>query len=113
LFHLVGCVGFWLWALVGVGLVFGFLELGFLVLVPVVGIAYLLQRWSEWRDGPVLLGLITGAGLPLLLVAALHWHSWQDRIPGDNTPNPYHWGGVGLCLVIAGIVAYAVRRRRI
>jgi hypothetical protein len=46
LFHLVGCVGFWLWALVGVGLVFGFLELGFLVLVPVVGIAYLLQRWS-------------------------------------------------------------------
>ena len=36
---------------------------------------------------------------------------WHHRLPGDNTPNPYDWGGVGLCLVVAGIVAYAIRRR--
>src|SRR5262249_26836711 len=112
LFHFVGCVGFWLWALVGVCLVFGFLELGVFALVPVLGVGYLVQRRSEWRDGPVLLGLMTGAGLPRLLIPALHWNSWQDRIPGDNTPNPYDWGGVGLCWVIAGIVAYAIRGRR-
>jgi hypothetical protein len=31
---------------------------------------------------------------------------------GDGTPNPFYWGGVGLCLLVAGVVAYAVLRRR-
>ena len=110
--HLRGCVGFWLWALVGAGAVLGFLTLGFLVLIPVLAFGYLLQRRSEWKDGPVLLGLIAGAGLPLLLVAGLGWNAWHNRIAGDNTPNPYEWGGVGLCLLLAGIAAYAVRARR-
>jgi 4-amino-4-deoxy-L-arabinose transferase-like glycosyltransferase len=110
--HLRGCVGFWLWALVGACAVLGFLTLGFLVLIPALAFGYLLQRRSEWKDGPVLLGLIAGAGLPLLLVAGLQWDSWHNRISGDNTPNPYDWGAVGLCLLIAGVVAYAIRGRR-
>src|ERR1041385_6663358 len=105
--HFGGCVGFLLWALVGGGLVLGFLSLGVLVLVPVLGLGYLLRRRSDWRSGPVLLGLITGAGLPLLLVAALNWSSWHHRVRGDNTPNPYDWGGVGLGLAMAGIAAYS------
>ena len=110
--HLRGCTGFWLWALVGAGAVLGFLTLGVLVLVPVLVVGYLLQRQPEWKDGPVLLGLIAGAGLPLLLVAALHWNEWHHRIAGDNTPNPYEWGAVGLCLLVAGVAAYAIRGRR-
>jgi hypothetical protein len=61
--HLRGCVGFWLWALVGAGAVLGFLTLGVLVLVPVLAVGYLLQRRSEWKDGPALLGLVAGGGI--------------------------------------------------
>jgi hypothetical protein len=112
-FHLVGCVRFWLWALVGAAGAFTFISfIGVLALAPIAGVVYLLTRRSDWKEGPVLHGLVTGVGLPLLLVAALQWNSWHNRIPGDNTPNPYYWGGVGLCFVIAGIVAYAVGARR-
>ena len=110
--HLGGCVGFWLWALVGAGLVLGFVSLGILILLPVVAVAAVLARSSRFGDGPVLIGLVAGAGLPLLLVAVLQWNNWHDRVAGDNTPNPFYWGGVGLCLLVAGIVAYAVRSRR-
>jgi hypothetical protein len=74
--------------------------------------AVLLARRSRWGQGPVLLGMVTGAGLPLLLVAAIQWNSWRHRVIGDGTPNPYYWGGVGLLLLAAGIVGYAVLRRR-
>lgn len=111
--HLSGCVGFWLWALVGAGFVFAFVSfIGFVVAIPAAAIAVILNRRSRWKDGPVLLGMLTGAGVPLLLVAGLQWNSWHHRVLGDNTPNPYEWGGVGLCLVVAGIVAYAVNDRR-
>jgi hypothetical protein len=106
-------VGFWLWALVGGGVVFGFISfLGPLVLLPAVVFAFLLMRRSEWKTGPVLFGLIAGAGLPLLVVAGLQWTAWHQRTLGDNTPNPYDWGGVGLCLLVAGAAAFALRSRR-
>lgn len=108
--HLRGCTGFWLWALVGAAGTFGLVDWFFLI--PAVGIGYLVQRREGWRDGPVLVGLLTGAGFPLIFVAALHWNEWHHRIAGDNTPNPYDWGVVGLALVFAGIVAYAVKRER-
>jgi hypothetical protein len=108
-----GWVGFWLWALVGAGVVLAFISfVGWLFLVPVAVIVVLVQRRGEWKDGSVLLGLISGAGLPLLLVAALNWSSWQDRTIGDGTPNPYDWGAVGVLLIGAGTAAYALRRRR-
>jgi hypothetical protein len=49
--------------------------------------------------------------VPLLVVAGLQWNAWHDRVVGDNTPNPYYWGGVGLFLFVAGIAAYEVARR--
>jgi hypothetical protein len=105
-------VGFWLWALVGAGLVLGFVSsLGVFLLVPAVVVAAVLARRSRSSDGRVLLGLVAGAGLPLLLVAAVQWNTWHHRVAGDNTPNPFYWGGVGLCLLAAGTVAYAVRSR--
>jgi hypothetical protein len=107
-----GWIGFSLWALVGAGVVVAFISfVGWLFLVPVAVVVVLVQRRSEWKDGSVLLGLITGAGLPLLLVAALNWDGWHERTVGDGTPNPYDWGAVGAFLVAAGIAAYALRRR--
>jgi hypothetical protein len=110
--HLSGCAGFWLWALAGAGLVLGFVSLGLLLLLPAVVFVVVLARRSRWSDGRVLLGMVSGAGLPLLLVAGLNWSDWHNRVVGDNTPNPYYWGGVGLCLIAAGIVAYAGVQRR-
>ena len=58
------------------------------------------------------MALSPGAGVALLLVAGLNWSGWQHRTIGDNTPNPYDWGGVGIFLVAAGVVAFAVAQRR-
>ena len=111
--RLGGWVGFWLWALVGAGIVVAFISfVAWLFLVSVAVVVVLMQRRREWKDGSVLLGLISGAGLPLLLVAALNWNAWQDRTIGDGTPNPYDWGAVGVFLAGAGVAAYALRRRR-
>jgi hypothetical protein len=110
--HLSGCVGFWLWALAGALLVLGFLSLGVLLLLPAVVFIVVLARRSRWNDGRVVLGMVSGAGLPLLLVAGLNWSDWHHRIAGDNTPNPYYWGGAGLLLFVAGGLAFAVAQRR-
>jgi hypothetical protein len=110
--HLTGCVGFWLWALVGAGLVFGAISFIIFFLIPPILLAVLLGTRSRWNDGPVMLGMFAGAGVPLLVVAGLQWNAWHDRIIGDNTPNPFYWGFVGICLLLAGIAAYEVRRRR-
>jgi hypothetical protein len=111
--HPGGWVGFWLWALVGAGVVLAFISfVGWLFLVPAAVVAYRLVRRSRWNNGPVLFGLVAGAGLPLLLVAGLNWSDWQHRTVGDGTPNPYGWGGVGIFLLVAGVVAFAVLSRR-
>jgi uncharacterized membrane protein YidH (DUF202 family) len=58
------------------------------------------------------LGIVAGVGLPLLAVAGIQWNSWQHRVVGDGTPNPYYWGGVGLLLLVVGVVAFAALRSR-
>ena len=110
--HLGACVGFWLWALVGAGLVFGLISFIVFFLIPPVALLFVLVRWSRWKQGPVLVGMVAGAGLPLLVVAGLQWNSWQHRVVGDNTPNPYYWGGIGVLLLATGLVTYALALRR-
>jgi hypothetical protein len=110
--HVTGCTGFWLWALVGAGLVFGLISFVILFLIPPVVLVVLLTRRSRWTEGRYLLGIVAGAGLPLVVVAALNWSEWHHRTIGDSTPNPYYWGAVGICLLVAGIAAYEIRSRR-
>jgi hypothetical protein len=105
-------VGFWLWALVGAGLVLGLISFVVFLLILPVALLVVLIRWSRWKRGPVLLGMLAGAGLPLLVVAGVQWNAWHDRTAGDLTPNPYYWGGIGLCLLGGGIASYEVFRRR-
>jgi len=110
--HLGGCAGFWLWALVGAGMVFGMISFIVFFFIPPAVLTVLLMRRSRWNGGPSMVGLVAGAGLPLLVVAGIQWNAWHNRLAGDDTPNPYAWGGVGLCLLAVGVVAYAVVRRR-
>jgi len=111
--YLAGCAGFWLWALVGAGVVLALISfVGWLFLIPAAVCVVLLRRRSAWMNGAAPFGLVAGAGLPLLLVAALNWDAWQNRTIGDGTPNPYDWGAVGVFLVSAGVAAYAIRARR-
>ena len=110
--HLVDCAGFWLWVLVGAGVVFGMISFIVFLLIPGLVLAVVLVRWSPWKDGPVVVGTVAGAGLPLLAVAGLQWNSWHHRLAGDNTPNPYYWGGVGLLLFLAGVAAFGLALRR-
>jgi hypothetical protein len=109
--RLGGYVGFCLWALVGAGLVFGLISFLIFFLVPPIVLAVILARWSRWTDGRYLLGLVAGAGLPLLVVAAVNWTDWHHRTIGDLTPNPYYWGAAGICLLASGIGAYEIRSR--
>src|SRR2546421_11098530 len=83
--HLMGCVGFWLWALVGAGMVIGLTSFIVFFLIPPIGMAVLLVRLSRWNGGPVLLGLIAGAGLSLLLVAGLNWSDGHHPTARDGT----------------------------
>ena len=110
--RLGGWLGFWLWALVGAGIVFGFLSFLVFVLIPAIVVAIVLARSSRWNDGPSLVGIAAGAGLPLLVVAAVNWSDWEHRTIGDGTPNPYYWGGIGLCLLAASVAESALLRRR-
>jgi hypothetical protein len=93
-------------------LVFGLISFVIFFLIPPVLFMVLLVHRSRWSRGPSLVGIVAGAGVPLLVVAGLQWNSWHDRTIGDNTPNPFYWGGVGLLLLVVGTVAYAVLERR-
>jgi hypothetical protein len=110
--RLAGWAGFWLWPLVGAAVVLGFVSLTILLLIPAVVFAVVLARLSTWNERTVVLGIVAGVGLPLLAVAGIQWNSWQHRVVGDGTPNPYYWGGVGLLLLVVGVVAFAALRSR-
>jgi hypothetical protein len=110
--HVGGCLGFWLWALVGIGVTLGFVSFFWFAIPPALLLAYLISRRPRWNDGPPLLGLIAGAGLCFLLIAAINWSGWHHRTPGNDYPNPYTWGGAGLVLIATAVIAYAVRRER-
>jgi hypothetical protein len=97
--HLVGCVWFWVWALVGFGLALGAVSLGPLLLLPLGLVALLLASSETIRHSAF--GLATGAGGLFLLVARLQ----QGGEDLDARP----WLAVGLVLALTGVVGHARR----
>jgi hypothetical protein len=85
--HLVGCVWFWVWALVGFGLALGAVSLGPLLLLPLGLVALLLASSETIRHSAF--GLATGAGGLFLLVARLQ--------QGGETWMPGHGSRSGSC----------------
>ncbi len=91
--------GFFLWALAGCLGVFGFLGI-FTIGLPFLLLAALLlvklsRRGAAWPDT---LGLIAGAGLVCLLIAAI------NGISGDLSPTI--WATVGLALLAGSSGSY-------
>ena len=107
--HTVRCAWFWAWVPVGALGALGFVSLGVLAIGPAVLIGALFARSATARRSAS--GLLTGAGLPLLLVAYV-----QRDGPGttcyrtattagcDQHLNPLPWLLLGLALVAAGYV---------
>lgn len=91
---------FAVWIVLGVVLA---VTLELVVFLPLSVLAALaLARWlprsrDHWE------GLLTGAGLPFLLVAYL------NRDPGGSSPWP--WLVIGVALVVAGVVLHQPRFR--
>ena len=110
--HRLDCTSFWAWAVVGCVFAFGMLVFGPLVLAPLAVLAALRARRAA-------LGLLTGAGVPLLWVAYLNrsgpgttcWAHGGSSGCGEHL-NPLPWLVIGLLLVAGGIAAFSRARRR-
>jgi len=104
--HLRGCAGFWLYALAGGMIAFSAIaaaSIGLLTAVPAVIALVVASRLGRGPGEP--LGLVSGAGLPCLAVAAIHAVEREA-----NAPDPVRWAVAGVVLVAAGMVAYALVR---
>jgi hypothetical protein len=114
--HLVGCAWFWAWAVVGGAVAFSLVSfLGVLTLVPAVLVGFIVSR----RYPVNWFGVVSGIGVPLLVIAYL-----QRQGPGttctrtatgvscDQHLNPVPWLVVGLLFLAAGVVGHAWRRER-
>jgi hypothetical protein len=97
--HLVDCVWFWVWALVGFGLALGAVSLGPLLSLPLGLLAlWLASRGSARRSA---FGLLTGAGGICLVIA------WLQQ--GSENLDARPWLALGLVLALAGLAGHARR----
>jgi hypothetical protein len=106
--HLRGCAGFWLYALAGALVTFSALaaaSIGLLTVVPALFSLFIASRVARGPGEP--LGIMTGAGLPCLAVAALNA---GDHDVGGLAPQT--WAVAGVLLITAGTVGYGLARRR-
>lgn len=113
---LIGCVWFWIWALNGVVWSLS-VEFGPLAAEPALLLsALLISRRAARRSAA---GLLTGAGLPLLLIAYLQrqgpgatcYHT-ATRAGCDQHLNPIPWLLIGTVLVLTGLFTQAWRGDR-
>ncbi len=116
--HLGECGWFWVWAGVGGCVAISFISyIGFLFL-PVAGVlALVAARWGGGLSRSTL-GLLSGAGIPFLVVAYI-----QRKGPGtvcwdtgtasgcDEYLDPRPWLAIGVALIVAGGAAFWRARR--
>lgn len=110
--HAAGCGWFWAWALVGAGAASGLLELGMLAILPIALVLWPMMSRPAIRRSAY--GLVTGIGVPLLVVAWLQragpgttcWHT-TTATGCDQHLNPLPWLVTGAVLFAAGIAAHA------
>jgi hypothetical protein len=114
--HAMTCVWLWAWAAVGV-LAVSSLSLGVLTAPPALLLGALVAIVGDRRHRSAF-GLLTGAGLPLLLVAYVQhqgagttcWHK-ASSAGCDQYLNPLPWLIVGITLVLTGLVAHTRHNR--
>jgi hypothetical protein len=110
---------FGLWALVAAAGVLGlisFVVLLALAVIPLAALGVWLASRPTSRESAF--GLLTGAGLPFLLVAYLNregpgttcWHT-ATASGCDDHLDPLPWLAVGLVLVVGGIVGHVLLTR--
>jgi len=106
---------FWAWAAVG-ALAAASLDVGPLTAVPALALGALVARAGGSRGSEF--GLVTGAGLPLLLVAYIQRQGpgttcWRTAtsVGCDQHLNPLPWLIVGLVLVLAGLIGHSRHNR--
>lgn len=88
-----------------------------LIVFPTLGLLLIAVAVAVTRKAPhVLLGLLTGAGLPLLYVAYLNRAGpgavcYHTALSGgcDQHLNPVPWLLIGLCLIAGGVLGQARR----
>ena len=116
--HLRTCTWFWAWAAVGVLATLSLDPgLGPLTAVPALVLGIALATATSNRSGGSLFGLVTGAGLPLLLVAYVQrqgpgttcWHT-ATAMACDQHLNPLPWLIAGVILVLAGLIGHSFAR---
>lgn len=108
--HVARCGWFWAWVTVGIATMLGLISLGFLMLIPAGLVGALLWRKEAARRSAW--GLLTGTGLPLLLVALLNragpgftCYRTATAAGCSQHLDPIPWLVAGLALTFGGLVA--------
>jgi hypothetical protein len=118
--HLGECGWFWVWAFVGGCLAISFISFIGPFFLPVAASgAFAGLRWGRSSVARSSLGLITGAGVPFLIVAYVQRKGpgtvcWQTATASgcDEYLDPRPWLAIGLALVLGGIAAFLHARAR-
>ena len=92
--------GFWLWAIVGVGLGFGISALGVFTVPASLLIAFFLLTRRNVRASAF--GVLVGIGAVLLLIAYIN---------RGGPFNPRHWLIAGLVFIAAGLIGQLLTSR--
>jgi len=113
-------LGFWLWAIVGVGLGFGISVIGLVTVPASLVVAIVLLSRPRFRGSAY--GVLVGIGAPLLFVAydnregpgtVCRSYDGGRGMQCDDLYDPRKWAAVGLAFVAAGVFAqlFATGRR--
>jgi hypothetical protein len=114
--NLLAWAWFCVWAAVGAAIAVGIVSLGPLALAPAVLASLIMFSRRTIRRSAF--GLLSGAGIVLLIVAWVHragpgttcWHTATSS-GCDQHLNPIPWLILGIVLLVTGVLAHRARER--